>query len=162
MCAAFFTVVSGLLTAGSVQAADMRPLAPPPVAESAPAPSEQSSVSPFPCLFDCAEQQAAAPAESAVPSSDPEPVPTAVRHKRTQHAFAQARSPKNEGRSISVAPKVSRPVLPKQPVVLSRPASMPLDAGAMPADWQMRAAPPKVVPAATPTPRDPWGTLNRP
>lgn len=169
------------ITAGSVQAADLRPNPPGPVAEAAaaaaaPSPAATSVGLLLPCLFDCAgyEQQvapptepasppqtAAAPGGEAVPAADAETAPEAVHHQRTQHAFAQARSPNREGRSISVAPKVSRPNRVRHTAVVVAPAyDSPLDASAMPSSWQLRAGPATAVRPAPAVKTGPWGTLR--
>ena len=153
-------VLSCLLTAGAAQAADVRAIPPGSVAGGAPqtvqdfAPRSRDANAggnPFPCLFGCFGSR---PAQTAVAPADVvEPVEIRPRkqaqRKWTQHAFAQSRSAKQEGRSVATARKVSRPAAP-QAVVYRPHYDMPLDADAVPMEWQLRAEPPKAGGATQP------------
>ncbi len=154
-------VLSCLAAAGAAQAADMRAVPPASVAGGAPrtvqdvtvstAPAQDANaVNPFPCLFGCFGYQ---PAQTAsAPAEATEPVEIRPRKqaksKWTQHAFAQARSAKHEGRSVATARKISRPAAAPQAVRYRPNYDMPLDADAVPMEWQLRAEPP--VAGATP------------
>lgn len=162
-------VLSCLLTAGAAQAADVRPVppqsaAPRTVQDTAPRQVQDANAgNPFPCLFGCSgyrpAQTAAAPPEATEPV-ELGPRKTSNR-KWAQHAFAQSRPAKQEGRSVATARKLVRAPHTPQTVAFKPRYDMPLDADAVPMEWQLRAEPPRAAGTTQPAMQvGPFGGLK--